>query len=219
MNTVDRTRQRLMQILDKGYRLFGLRHFSEDKFSSWVESDDFFGWKASAESFLHAVFGPEHAYSRMFIDKCYDNSWERYLIGVSVLEAAKEEIESGFLTKVVNLVTSEVFVNFIEMAEYYLSLGHKDSAALLGGAVLEDGLKKIAHNSGIELKSSFDLSAVNQLLVQKTVYNDFTRKRIQALEAIRNAAAHGQFDKYTSEDVRHFLDEISSVFDTYLIQN
>ena len=42
---------------------------------------------------------------------------------------------------------------------------------------------------------------MNAELVKAGVYNNLTQKRITALAAVRNSAAHGKLDEFTKDDV------------------
>jgi len=91
------------------------------------------------------------------------------------------------------------------MAEHLISQGYKDASASLAGAVLEDGLRKICANNGIKLKSTEDISSLNQKLADASVYNRLTQKKVQVWNDIRNNADHGHFEGYTKDDVEEMI--------------
>ena len=49
------------------------------------------------------------------------------------------------------------------------------------------------------------MTAVNNRLAEKGVYNRLVQKSISVWIAVRNHADHGQFDQYTIDDVRAML--------------
>ncbi|MBI5358204.1 HEPN domain-containing protein [Candidatus Amesbacteria bacterium] len=127
---------------------------------------------------------------------------------MGILKALKEDIEQGYLTKIEDLVSAEIFTDFIEMAKHLLDNSYKDSAASLVGAVLENGLRQIAQKYTIDVKSGDDIGSLNTKLADKEIYNRFMQKQIQAWKAIRDSADHGKFYDYKVEDVKSFLDGV-----------
>jgi hypothetical protein len=75
-----------------------------------------------------------------FIERVYQNQHPHYIefelntkgfysddvdTGIAILQAIKSEIEGGWLFSIKGLVTSEVFADFLEMAEYLLKVYHE----------------------------------------------------------------------------------------------
>jgi hypothetical protein len=102
-----------------------------------------------------------------------------------ILRALREDLELGYLENVRLLVAADLFSDFIEMAEHLLETGYKDPAASLTGAVLEDGLRKIAAHNGITLKSKEDLSSLNTKCADGGVYNRLVQKKINVWIGVR----------------------------------
>jgi len=66
-------------------------------------------------------------------------------IGLGILRSIREDAANGqLLTNIAGLISAEVFNDFLEMAEHLLDAGYVPPAASLIGAVLEDGLRRIA---------------------------------------------------------------------------
>jgi len=55
-----------------------------------------------------------------------------------------------------------------------------DASALLTGAVLEDGLLRIANTNSIKVKSNDDLGSLNKKLADSQVYTRLIQKQIHA---------------------------------------
>jgi hypothetical protein len=158
-------------------------------------------WKNSAENIIVKVAGKDSHYYQNFIEQV-KNPWNEHAEkGVGILKALKDDIGSGFLTDVRELVIAEVFTDFLDMAEHLLDAGYKDPAGSLIGAVLEDGLRKICNKYGVQVKTSDDISSLNAKLASQGVYNRLVQKQIQAWKAIRDSADHGKFKEYEQEDV------------------
>ena len=86
-----------------------------------------------------------------------------------------------------------------------MQAGYKDAAASITGAVLEDGLRRIASAKQISIKNSDDLSTLNHKLADAQIYNRLMQKKIQVWNDIRNNAAHGKFAEYRPEDVKEMI--------------
>ena len=180
-----------------------------------VESAIFSQWRTSSLAFLNTL-PHEFVYLREFEEHCKIALYQDAVNGLGILQAAKEDIEGGYLQRVETFVSASVFSDFLEMAEYLLNNGYKDPAASLIGAVLEDGLRRICVNNGITLKKNEDISALNQRVAQKQVYNPLQQKQIQVWNDVRNNADHGQFNQYKSDDVKEMLGGVQKFLSSYL---
>ena len=114
------------------------------------------------------------------------------------------------LTDVRTLVSAEVFTDFLGMAKHLLERGYRDPAASLCGAVLEQGLRRIATKEGIKVRDRDDLGALNQKLAAKGVYTRLVQKRVTVWTDVRNAADHGEFSQYSKTDVEEMHTGVGS---------
>lgn len=183
---------------------------------SVVSNSIFSGWRAGSLSFLEQIFGKESVMLEEFRKKCKDRYYTEAERGQSILKAAKEEIESGYLKRLETLVSADIFSNFIEMSEHLLEQGYKEPAASLVGAVLEDGLRRITVNNNITLKSKEDISSLNKKLADVKVYSRLTQKKIQVWNDIRNNSDHGKFDEFKENDVKDMLKGVQDFLEEYL---
>ena len=184
----------------------------------FVESGLFQRWRTSSLAFLNATLGSNSVHYREFETHCNAARPGDTKQGIGILQAARDDIEGGYLQKVETLVSASVFSDFLEMAEHLLDNGYKDPAASLIGAVLEDGLRRICVNNGITLKTKEDISSLNQKLAQKPepVYNPLQQKQIQVWNEIRNNADHGNFNQYKMDDVKDMLRGVRNFLSNYL---
>jgi hypothetical protein len=109
-----------------------------------------------------------------------------------------------------------VFTHFLEMAEHLYENGYIHPAASLTGAVLEDGMRKIAGANNIAVRSADDLGALNQKLAQANVYNRLKQQQLQPLIRIRNHADHGEFGEYSADDVAGMIRDVGAFLADYL---
>ncbi|MBV9181218.1 MAG: hypothetical protein JO356_07895 [Acidobacteria bacterium] len=80
-----------------------------------------------------------------------------------------------------------------------------DIAAFLVGAVLENGLRRIARNHEVTLRESEDISSLNHKLADAKIYNDLWRQKIQLWNKLRGNADHARFGRNSSSDISHML--------------
>lgn len=121
------------------------------------------------------------------------------------LKVAKREIENGLLYQVSDLIEAEVFSDFLEYAKYLLDKGFIHSVPVIVGSVLEHELRSILEKNQLPTKTdkgkNLTLEPMNENVGKAGIYDMKVQKRITALAQIRNDAAHGDYDKFTKEDV------------------
>ena len=124
----------------------------------------------------------------------------------------KTEIEEGWLLSVKDLISAEIFTDFIEMAEYLLDNDYKDAAAVIVGSTLESRLRILCEENEINTtfkKNGKDIyskaNRINTDLYKAQVYNKLSFKNITAWLEIRNSAAHGHYNEFTKDQVEIML--------------
>jgi len=142
------------------------------------------------------------AASAVFNEDAADSWHLQQLVGV--VRALCEDYVGGYMQTVEELVHAGVFDDFLDMAHELLAKGYKDPAAVLGGSVLEEHLRKLASRAGVAISvgdkpKKSDL--LNADLVKASVYNVLEQKGVTAWLDLRNKAAHGHFEDYDSAHV------------------
>lgn len=139
----------------------------------------------------------------------HSNYYDHFTQLFGVAKAIQHEIKAGLLINFRSLVQAEVFADFLEMGEYLLNEGYKDAAAVIIGAVLEDGLRKLSERAALPLASdtgkSLTLDPLNAQLAKAEIYSKLIQKQITSWAHIRNKAAHGEFGEYTLDQVKMML--------------
>jgi hypothetical protein len=129
-----------------------------------------------------------------------------------ILQALRRAYASGYFQSVQELVHAEVFSDFLEMAEYLLTGGFKDPAAVLAGGVLEEGLRKLCVKNGIPTADGSGqpkkASVMNDELAKAKVYEKLEQKSVNAWLDLRNKAAHGRHAEYDQNQVAVYLEGI-----------
>jgi len=181
----------------------------------FVDSAKFRQWRTSSLSLPKLVLGEDSTHYQEYSKHCKNAKHADAVDGLAVLKSAKEEIQGGYLTRVKTLAFAEVFADFLEMADHLIETGYKDSAASLIGAVLENGLRKLAQRNGNNVKSHDDLGVLNQKLADQSVYSRIVQREIHVQKGVRDAADHGQFDQYDDQQVRRMAEFARKFLSTY----
>ena len=218
MDTTQRIKSRIERLLAKGGAVLETDSPNPPGVIGFPTLDHgtFTEWRAQSLSLLTNLLGAEHVYVTNFereVNEGYTSSVEA---GIGILKAVCEDLEDGSLTDVRTLISAEVFTDLLAMAGHLLERGYKDPAASLCGAVLEEGLRRIATNRGINVRERDDLSALNQKLATKGVYTRLVQKRLTVWTDVRNAADHGKFSEYSKADVADMHKGMSSFLATHL---
>lgn len=203
--------ERVSQLLTKGQSVASTRFNDSSEHviaPDEVKSPLFHEWKNNSQNFVLMVCGENSPYYKNFIEGVKISRPSDVDRGIGILTALKEDLELGYLTRVRDLVSAEIFTDFIEMAQHLLNNSYKDSAASLVGAVLENGLRQIAQKHSVEIKSGDDIGSLNTKLADKEVYSRLLQKQIQAWKAVRDSADHGKFGDYKMEDVKAMLEGV-----------
>jgi uncharacterized protein (DUF2164 family) len=129
-----------------------------------------------------------------------------------MLEAVKDDYQSGYVETAVELLHAETFSDFLDMAQYLIEQGYKDASGVITGSVLEAHLRKLSEKYGVSVSKPDGkpqkAEALNAELAGKGVYNLAEQKQVTAWLDLRNKAAHGQYDQYDDKQVRLMLQGI-----------
>jgi hypothetical protein len=118
----------------------------------------------------------------------------------SIFIAAKEAFDRGYVFNVEIAVSGELFGDFVAMAKHALSEGHKDVAAVLACAALEDTLKRYAILNSLKVDGKSMQDIVNALK-SKSLVTGAQKSLLDPMPKIRDYAMHANWDKITSPDV------------------
>jgi hypothetical protein len=159
-------------------------------------------WATSAQNLVLAVFGKHSPHYENFVsefkDCCGYDHEVRALNGIFM--SAKEDFEGGYVFDVDLRVSGEVFGDFVSLARAALSEGHKDVAAVLACAALEDVLKRYAMIKSVDVADKTMQEVVNALKSSGLVAGA-QKTLLDAMPKIRNFAMHAEWSKITAPDV------------------
>ncbi len=209
---------RIRSLIEKSEKVLATHKPSPPNVSGFptIDYGVFSEWQSQSLAYLANFLGQEHIYVKKFEEQVSKGFRNQVQIGKGILHAVLEDVEGDHLRKIESLVSADIFGDFLEMAGYLINEGYKDPAASLIGAVLEDGMRRIASSNGIVVRSRDDLGSLNQRIADGKIYNRLSQKKIQVWNDIRNNADHGKFDEYNSDDVKHMLDGVQDFLERYL---
>lgn len=128
---------------------------------------------------------------------------------MGVVTALRDDLKAGYIRSLVELVHSDVFSDFLEMAQHLCDAAYKDAAAVIAGSTLESHIRGLCHKAGIpaEIVKADGAAvpkkaeAMNSDLATAGIYTKLDQKSITAWLDLRNKAAHGKYDEYSQEQV------------------
>jgi hypothetical protein len=149
------------------------------------------------------------------------------IIAIGQLKGLQDVLAKDLLSDLGTRIEAEVASDYMGQAEGLLGEGitgryDQVPAAVLAGAVLEKALKTLCalQSPPIPLEDhkgrSKMLNALIDDLKKTDLYHETKDKQLRAWAAIRNAAAHGEFEKFTREEVESMVKGISDFLGRYL---
>jgi len=132
----------------------------------------------------------------------------KHIIGV--VKALRADLSNDYLKSLSELIHSDVFSDYLEMANYLLTEGYKDPAAVIAGSTLESHLRKLCEKHSIEIEYENNkgklvpkkADSLNSDLSKADIFNKTFQKQITAWLDLRNNAAHGKYEEYSNEEVK-----------------
>jgi len=207
MKKIEDYKIRINQLVDQANQTIASTYTSQYG-DRYTKTETFNKFRSASLSFLQNVYGQDHPYYKEFNTRCKDVSpWDSEE-GKGILLSVKDEIENDWLFSLKSLVTSEIFSDFLEMANYLLSENYKDPAAVMIGSVLEEHLRQLCIKNAIPIEvAKHDKNVpkkadqLNSDLADKNVYNKLEQKSVTAWLDLRNKAAHGKYSEYSQSQV------------------
>lgn len=203
---------RIDEIIGLGEQALATRYRMQGMSGDYVKGAPMAGFRTASLSFIERVYGAGHPHFQQFEARTKTSYLTDAERGIAILQAIRSEIAGSWLFTVKGLVASELFSDFLDMAEHLLGQGYKDAAAVMIGSVLEEHLRQLCHRHSIELADEKDGTLIprkadrlNVELAKKSVYTSIDQKQVTAWLGLRNDAAHGKYEQYTAEQVKQFL--------------
>jgi hypothetical protein len=139
----------------------------------------------------------------------------------------ENDYNAGMFERLVEMVEADIAADYLGQAEHLLEEGQPGKfdhvpAAVLLGAILEDALRRLCGRqtppvSVVDAKGSpKTLNPLVDELKKVGLYNELKAKQLRAWADIRNAAAHGEFGKFTRQDVEQMRVGVQNFLADYL---
>lgn len=175
----------------------------------YVDIGLFLNWRVKARDLISKVCAKESEYYREFerSEKAYAGTTSHSVLVKlkQIFLAAKDDYAKGYLNSFRNLVQAEVFDSELDQATELLNASYMLPAAIVAGVVLETTLRQTCLDKGI---TPGKMNKMNDDLAKAGAYNSLIQKRITALAAIRNSAAHGKSDEFNGKDVADMISQV-----------
>ncbi len=141
---------------------------------------------------------------------------------VAFINSLKFAHEAGILGSLVDQIAKSISDDFLEQAKQLLDGNFCLPSAVLIGAVLEDAFRRLCqrHNPPIQItKPNGEPKTLNVYideLKKEGVFNELKAKQLRSWADIRNAAAHGEPEKFDCQDVEQMLIGVQNFLADYL---
>jgi hypothetical protein len=177
----------------------------------YYDPDYYIGWATSAQDLIRAVFGGNSPQYENFVSslKASTVSYVKLESLKVIFNSAKNAFENGYVFNVELTVSGELFGDFVAMAKHALSEGHKDVAAVLACAALEDTLKRYALINGLTVDGNSMQDTVNALK-SKGLVKGAQKTLLDSIPKIRDYAMHANWDKIDAPAVSSVIGYVES---------
>lgn len=203
---IHQTFARRFSELADGFTKLQLHPNSGGRSGSHVKEGDWKRWATSAQSLIRAVYGDDSPHYANFL-KAYTDcaGYEHSVLALrGVFLAAKDDFDGGYVFNADLRISGEVFGNFIGLSKQAMAEGHKDVAAVLACAALEDALKRFANANGIATSGSTMQEVVNALK-GKGLVSGAQKSLLDTMPKVRNLALHAEWAKLTEPEVNSVI--------------
>ena len=165
----------------------------------------------SCRALIHRIADPDSPYAAQLADLLRRNLYDGFLIHslAGVVESLHADLKAGYLKTVSEFLHGEVFGDFLDMGNHLLENGYKDAAAVVTGSTLEAHLRQLCQKFKIKIEVADGRGTLrpkkadlmNSDLAGASAYSKLDQKSVTAWLDLRNKAAHGEYGKYSSEQV------------------
>lgn len=209
--------KRIDELIEKGNKVLATHRESPPGMIGFTTLDHgiFTEWRSQTLSLLTNFLGGEHVYVEDFKGKVEEGYRNAVRAGQGILRALSEDIQGGYLQNLESLISANIFTDFLEMASHLIEEGYKDAAAVLIGGTLEEHLRRLCLKSSIDIEITTTAGVkpkkadqMNTELSKSNVYSKLDQKNVTAWLDLRNKAAHGEYEKYTNDQVALLLSSV-----------
>jgi len=178
------------------FNLQGTYSAPKTEASSWQK------WANRAQSAIESTFGSTSPQAENFAaayKKCSGFDFQVAALK-GIFFACKADLDGGYIFSAEKTISGELLGDFVVMAKMALDEGHKDVAAVLACAALEDTLKRYARLNDLTVDQQVMQKVVNALKA-KGLVTGAQKSLLDSMPKIRDYAMHANWDKITPQDV------------------
>jgi len=164
-------------------------------------------------------FAPSASSFRIKAERLRDQDTKMFVGAViqpltGLVKSLRDAIAADQLTRIESLIRADTFTDFLSMSEHLLEEGYKDAAAVIAGTVVEQHLRALCKLRSIPTKQPDGVKwkkaeLLNQDLAKDNTITTLEQKQITHWLGLRNAAAHGEYEKYDTPQVQLMVAAIS----------
>jgi hypothetical protein len=190
-----------------------------DDLSGGADIEEIMAVLSKAKAAVARIVGDDSEYYKDIVSAIAQThlyEGERLKKVIGAIQALKSDLVNGYLKSFSAIVQSEVFSDYLEMAEHLLKEGYKDPSAVLTGTTLEVHLRDLCLANSIPIETTNakgnlipkKADLMNAELTKAKIYSPAYQKQIIAWLGIRNSAAHGKYSEYSNEEIALMLQGI-----------
>lgn len=183
-------------------------------------------WKTNCTSLLEQVIPLNSNHRNAIAAFQRINAADQLAWGINTLRGLADDLKNGFLGNLSAQIESLIACDYLGQAENLLNEGQRGiydhvPAAVLAGAVLEKALRTLCEQQVPPIPiltakgEPKTLAPLIDDLKRASLYNEAKAKQLRAWAAIRNHAAHGEFDKFNRSDVEQLLQGVKNLLGDY----
>lgn len=180
-----------------------------------VDNNKFHGWKASSLDAIQQITDSKSSYFENFKKTVDENLVGHVKGGISILRSLLKDIENDYLVTFEELITSNIFSDFLEISEELSNKSYKYAAVSISGSVLENELRKLCISEGVKVRKQDDIGSLAEKLASGGFISRPKQKEINAWKDVRNYVDHGNYldekrkDEITEADIQSMLDGVT----------
>lgn len=200
--------------------------------AGWDTAEEtYFELRTKALSLLTFLGADHHSNLQKHGAEIMSGGWCEYSVQriLGILRALLSDLDAGMLESIAARVEAELTADYLGQAERLLdetkaakNAADRVPAAVLAGAVLENALKVLCQRQTPPIPLTTPKGGHKMLngliddVKNAGVYNELQAKELRAFADIRNAAAHGDFDKFDRAQVERMLQGVQSFLAKHL---
>lgn len=182
-------------------------------------------WRMRCVNLLHLVLPKNHPQQKLI------ERWSKSRRGLTsigdarfvqqTMKAIRSDFASGLLGDISEQIEAEIAADYMSQAEQLLAEGQTGKydhvpGAVLAGAVLEKALRALCGQQQPTVPTRDTkgkpvmLNGLIDALKKASAFNEMKAKQLRAWAAIRNHAAHGEFNEFTRTDAEQMIQGINS---------